>query len=295
MTLLLYCHCCSCRRALVLTSAGSVPSYGGVGQHRYCCGFSGDQNSEWMTLQAEVNITKTAANIGFAHWSHDIGGFSGNPTDELYVRWTQFGALSPLYRSHGTYGSDRMYWHYPSFALMKQSLQLRATLAPYVYTSAWRATHSGVGAVHSLYIDHPLLAEAYDTPSAQISFMHGADLLVRPVVTPVDAAAAAEVGPAPRWQTQPLAVWLPPSPTGWVLWNTSALVPGTAAAAATHATLQVTVADLPLFVRGGAALPLLPAGTLDVTRQVILNGCLCLLNGCLFLLNGCLCLLNGCC
>ena len=117
-----------------------------------------------MTLQAEVNITKTAANIGFAHWSHDIGGFSGNPTDELYVRWTQFGALSPLYRSHGTYGRDRMYWHYPSFALMKQSLQLRATLAPYVYTSAWRATHSGVGAVHSLYIDHPSLAEAYDTP-----------------------------------------------------------------------------------------------------------------------------------
>lgn len=45
-----------------------MPRYGWLGQHRYCCGFSGDQTSEWQTLEAEVVMTATAANIGFAHW-----------------------------------------------------------------------------------------------------------------------------------------------------------------------------------------------------------------------------------
>ena len=81
-----------------------MPRFGGLGQHRYCCGFSGDAACTFTTLSAEVNMTKTAANVGFAHWSHDVGGFKGNPTDEAYVRWTQAAALWPIYRSHGTKG-----------------------------------------------------------------------------------------------------------------------------------------------------------------------------------------------
>ena len=42
-----------------------MPRYSLPGQHRYCCGFSGDTDSVWLTLQAEVNMTKTAANILF--------------------------------------------------------------------------------------------------------------------------------------------------------------------------------------------------------------------------------------
>lgn len=54
-----------------------MPRFAWLGQHRYCCGFSGDQPSEWETLEAEVTMTATAANVAFAHWSHDIGGFKG--------------------------------------------------------------------------------------------------------------------------------------------------------------------------------------------------------------------------
>ena len=49
-----------------------MPRYGWLGQHRYCCGFSGDQTSEWETLQAEVAMTANSANVAFAHWSHDV-------------------------------------------------------------------------------------------------------------------------------------------------------------------------------------------------------------------------------
>jgi alpha-glucosidase (family GH31 glycosyl hydrolase) len=73
-----------------------MPRFAGLGQHRYCCGFSGDthiNSSNWqVTLAAEVNMTKTAANIGFAYWSHDVGGFAGDGGPESMARWMQFGA-----------------------------------------------------------------------------------------------------------------------------------------------------------------------------------------------------------
>jgi alpha-glucosidase (family GH31 glycosyl hydrolase) len=238
-----------------------MPRFGWLGQHRYCCGFSGDQTSEWQTLQAEVWMTATAANVGFAHWSHDVGGFRGDPTPELYLRWTQFGALSPLYRSHGTKGSNRDYWSsaYSSvFPLMRQSLALRLALAPYLYSSARLAHDFGVAAVHSLYLDWPEEAKAYDCPDV---FMHGPDLLVRPVTAELPTA-----GP------QTVSVWLPPNgPVGWVEWaSSSGVVYG---GNSDHGVMVQAIANLgvlPMFVRTGSVLPLLPHGALDA-RAVALG------------------------
>lgn len=84
--------------------------FGGLGQHRYAIGFSGDAKSSWETLSAEIFMTSKASNVLFAHWSHDIGGFNGDPTAEMYARWAQFGIVSPIWRSHGTKGSERRYW-----------------------------------------------------------------------------------------------------------------------------------------------------------------------------------------
>merc|ERR1712232_1521546 len=70
--------------------------FGGLGQRRVPHGFSGDCDSTWLQLAAEVNMTKTASNVLFAYWSHDIGGFFGDPSDELMVRWVQYGAVSPI-------------------------------------------------------------------------------------------------------------------------------------------------------------------------------------------------------
>ena len=64
--------------------------YGGLGQHRYPAGFSGDVHSEWDVLNYEVRFTARAGNVAFPYWSHDIGGFLGDRLDpELYVRWCQ--------------------------------------------------------------------------------------------------------------------------------------------------------------------------------------------------------------
>ena len=154
-----------------------------------------------------------------------------------------------MYRSHGTKGSNRDYWSpaYASvFPLIKQSLALRLALAPYLYTAARSAHDTGVAAVHSLYLDWPGEEGAYAQP--QTSFMHGRDILVRPV-------AAEVAGGSPT-----VDVWLPPSPTGWVAWADAKYTSASAAGATVQA--PAALGQLPMFVRGGSVIPLLPEGAL---------------------------------
>src|SRR5690606_7444462 len=78
--------------------------FGGPGAGRYPVGFSGDTHISWESLAFQPQFTATAANIGYGYWSHDIGGhFFADSTDpELYTRWVQFGAYSPVLRLHHT-------------------------------------------------------------------------------------------------------------------------------------------------------------------------------------------------
>lgn len=73
--------------------------WGGLGNQRYPIGFSGDTASTWAALAFQPHFTSSAANVNFAYWSHDVGGFYEPCEPELYVRWVQFGALSPIMRS----------------------------------------------------------------------------------------------------------------------------------------------------------------------------------------------------
>ena len=77
--------------------------WGGLGNHRYHIGFSGDTIVGWEALQFQPFMTATASNVLYGWWSHDIGGHMGGATEpELYARWVQFGAVSPVLRLHST-------------------------------------------------------------------------------------------------------------------------------------------------------------------------------------------------
>jgi alpha-glucosidase (family GH31 glycosyl hydrolase) len=77
--------------------------WGGLGNHRYQIGFSGDTVSVWPSLAFQPWFTATAANVGYAYWSHDIGGHQPGAVDpEIFARWVQFGAFSPILRTHTT-------------------------------------------------------------------------------------------------------------------------------------------------------------------------------------------------
>ena len=114
--------------------------WGGLGNHRYEIGFSGDTISAWPSLAFQPWFTSTAANVGYAYWSHDIGGHIPGVVDpEMYTRWIQFGAFSPILRTHTTKNPDaeRRIWAYPEpySSIMRDTMHLRYCL---LYTSGHR-------------------------------------------------------------------------------------------------------------------------------------------------------------
>ena len=89
---------CSSKRGVVFAR------WGGLGQHRYQHGFSGDvQGLTWANLAYQAYFSATATNVGFGFWSHDI---VGNPNDhEMYARWLQLAGYSAVLRMHDRGGS----------------------------------------------------------------------------------------------------------------------------------------------------------------------------------------------
>lgn len=78
--------------------------WGGLGNHRYQIGFSGDAIISWKSLDFQPYFNSTASNVLYGYWSHDMGGHMGAHSidPEMYIRWMQFGAFSPILRTHST-------------------------------------------------------------------------------------------------------------------------------------------------------------------------------------------------
>ncbi|MDP2956433.1 MAG: glycoside hydrolase family 31 protein, partial [Longimicrobiales bacterium] len=215
--------------------------FGGLGSHRYQVGFSGDAASTWDILAFEPEFTSTAANVLYGFWSHDIGGHLPGPvTPELYTRWIQFGALSPVLRTHTTKNPDaeRRIWAYPPehFEAMRAAMLLRTELVPYLYTAARQAHDTGVSMLRPLYYHWPEEDAAY---AHMGQYMLGEDLLVAPVTTPADSATGLAT----------VSLWLPPG--DWVEWGSGARLHGPATVERTY-----LLDEIPLFARAGAVIPM---------------------------------------
>ena len=217
--------------------------WGGLGNHRYQIGFSGDTISVWPSLAFQPWFTATAANVGYAYWSHDIGGhMPGAVEPELYTRWVQFGAFSPILRTHTTKNpaSERRIWAYPEpFAsVLRSTFQLRYALQPYIYTEARRTYDTGVAFFHPLYYDWPEAPEAY---TSKDEYLFGDQMLVAPVVAPADKTT--------ELATQ--KVWLPEG--DWFEWPTGKFLKGPVTM-----DRSFSIEQTPVYVKAGAIVPMQP-------------------------------------
>ena len=217
--------------------------WGGLGNHRYQIGFSGDVISVWSSLAFQPWFTATAANVGYAYWSHDIGGhLPGSVDPELYTRWVQFGAFSPILRTHTTKNpeSERRPWAYPEpySAVLRSAFQLRYALQPYLYTEGHRTYENGVAFVHPLYYDWPEADEAYTNRD---EYMFGDQILAAPVVTPADTVSglAAE------------SVWLPKGE--WIEWPTGRHFMGPV-----KVDRSFSIDQVPIYLKAGSIVPMQP-------------------------------------
>ena len=217
--------------------------WGGLGNHRYQIGFSGDYKISWESLKYQPYFTHTASNVGYGYWSHDIGGHGSGDYDddaELYTRWLQFGIFSPILRTHSAKIStiERRFWMYPNqLPHMVDLLNLRYALAPYTYTMAREAYDSGISLCRPMYYDYPKHENAYDF---KYQYMYGDQLLFAPVYETVGDNLIV---------TQDL--WLPEG--NWFQWSTGEKLVG-------GKTLQKNymLKELPLYIKEGSIIPMYP-------------------------------------
>ena len=149
-----------------------------TGSQSFPMHWGGDPQTSWNGMAAALRGGLSASLSGIALWSHDIGGFRGTPSTELYTRWAQFGLLSSNSRCHGT--TPREPWEFGEEALdtFREYAELRYRLLPYVYTAAEVAARTGTPVVRPLVFGFQDDPATHDLDS---QYTLGPDLLVAPV------------------------------------------------------------------------------------------------------------------
>ena len=142
--------------------------------------WAGDQYAEWSRLAAVVRAGLSAAFSGYPLWGHDIGAYSGVPEKDLYIRWLQFGAFSPIMQFHGEV--PREPWHYDdeTVDIARFYFAVRERLRPHLEVWAEEAITDGTPILRPLPWHYPEDIEAHHVDD---QYLFGPDLLIAPLVT----------------------------------------------------------------------------------------------------------------
>jgi alpha-D-xyloside xylohydrolase len=150
-----------------------------VGCQQFPVHWGGDCDSSFVSMAESLRGGLSLGLSGFGFWSHDIGGFEGNPPVAVYKRWLAFGLLSSHSRLHGS-TSYRVPWIFDdeSVDVLRFFSKLKCRLMPYLFQKAIEARASGVPMMRAMLLEFP------NDPTAQMldqQYMLGDALLVAPV------------------------------------------------------------------------------------------------------------------
>ena len=166
---------------------------GTAGSQRYPLHWGGDSQCTFDALAATLRGALTVGISGIPFFSHDIGGFIGTPTDELYVRWAQLGLFSSHSRCHGC--GDRNHrepWMFSEEAcrIFRFYDKLRYSLMPYIYSEAEKCTHTGLPMMRALWLEYP---EDRNVRHIDDQYLFGDSLLIAPVLKPLSKSPYRDV------------------------------------------------------------------------------------------------------
>jgi alpha-D-xyloside xylohydrolase len=152
------------------------------GSQKYPLHWGGDNSSSYASMAETLRGGLSLGVCGFGFWSHDISGFIGTATPDLYKRWVAFGLLSSHSRLHGN-DSLRMPWLYDDEAVqvLRFFSRLKAQILPYLMDSAREAPEHGWPMLRAMLLEFP------DDPACQsleMQYMMGPALLVAPIFNP---------------------------------------------------------------------------------------------------------------
>ena len=149
-----------------------------AGSQMYPVHWSGDTLAKYEVMAQVLRSGLSIGLSGIPFWSHDIGGFIGKPSQELYIRWTQFGMFCSHSRFHGT--TPREPWEYgkKSIDICKKYILLRYRLIPYIYSYAYIANKTGIPIVRAMVLE---FQDDHNTYDKDLQYMFGRELLVAPI------------------------------------------------------------------------------------------------------------------
>lgn len=269
------------KRVFILTRSAFA------GQQRYGCNvWSGDVGSSWESLRKQVTAGLNFSLTGNPNFNSDLGGFFAgsynhnwegypgpkNPAyRELYTRWMQMGVFTPMMRSHGADVPREIYLYgkegEPIYDAMVEAVRLRYRLLPYIYSTAWDVSKNSSTFLRALFMDFPADTACANMPS---EYMFGSQMLVAPVLhatyTPEDnrhisaddgwnhPAGGKDLtgGPVDFTAKGSSKVYLPAG-TVWYDFHTGKRYDG-----GQEISVETTIREIPVFLRGGAILPIGP-------------------------------------
>jgi alpha-D-xyloside xylohydrolase len=231
-------------RVFLLTRSGYA------GSQRYGAAiWSGDIGTRWEDMKAQISAGLNYSVSGNPYWTMDDGGFcvekryeraregSADLDEwrELNVRWHQFGAFAPLFRSHGQY-PYREIWNiapntHPAYGSMKYYNDLRYRLMPYVYTLAGMCHFNDYTIMRPLVMDFANDKNVYNIGD---QYMFGPSIMVCPVY---------------QYKTREKSVYFP---SGGVWYN---LYDGTAYEGGINKNVSAPYEKMPVFVCAGSIIP----------------------------------------
>lgn len=229
----------------VLGTSGVLFARSGfAGSHAFPGYWAGDNEPNFGDngLPSVIVAGQSAAMSGYSIWGHDVGGyqdtnFSTFPAD-LFMRWAQFGCFSPIMQMHRQVSREMQYpWRFGDQALANYQFftRLHTRLFPYIYTYAKEASTTGLPIIRPLVLLHPTDTNTFGLDH---TYCFGNEFLVAPMVTP-NAVFRNIYLPAGQWRD---------------FWTNAIHAGGQ-----TISWSNTNHAQLPLFVRDGAIVPMLPA------------------------------------
>ncbi|MHB1921389.1 MAG: glycoside hydrolase family 31 protein [Chitinophagaceae bacterium] len=217
------------QRPFVLTRA----AYAGI--QRYSAMWTGDNNPTDDHMLLGVRLVNSLGISGEPFVGVDIGGFTGNPSPALMVRWMSLGVFTPMFRNHTAKGNtshEPWDWGEIYSPMMEKSIDLRYQLLPYLYSTFYEASQTGMPVDRSLAVEYSLDFNIY-LPEFQNEFLFGKNMLVAP-----DGS-----------QQQVERVYLPAG--NWYRWSSQRDYQG-----GTSLWARSPLEDLPVFIKAGAIIPM---------------------------------------
>lgn len=153
-----------------------------AGGQRYSSIWTGDNSSLWSQLRMSLPMNMNLGMSGFSFVGNDVGGFSLDCTEELFIRWMQVGAFLPIFRNHSNMHTKRQEpWEFGDRAekISKNFIELRYKLLPYIYTSFYDSHKYGIPVFRPLVMEYENDENVFNISD---EFMLGSSMFIAPII-----------------------------------------------------------------------------------------------------------------